>query len=90
MTKSELIEKVAAATGTTKNAAATALDAVLANVAAAIKTEGRMQVPGIGTFTVKQRPARAGRNPQTGKAIKIAARKAVTFKAAPGLKDGLK
>jgi DNA-binding protein HU-beta len=89
MRKPELITKVATSASLTKAAAADAVDAVFACVAEAIKADGRLQVPGVGTFTVKKRAAKMGRNPRTGKPLKIPAKKVVTFKAAPKLKQGL-
>jgi DNA-binding protein HU-beta len=91
MTKAELIEKVAAAHKgqVTKKLASEMVDAVFSNVAVAIKKEKRFSFPGFGTFVVRQRKARKGRNPQTGEAIKIKASKSVGFKAARTLKDTL-
>ena len=91
MTKAELIEKVAAAHKgqVTKKLASELVDAVFTNVAGAIKKEKRFSFPGFGTFVVRQRKARKGRNPQTGEAIKIKASKSVGFKAARTLKDTL-
>jgi len=91
MTKAELIEKVATAHKgqVTKKLASELVDAVFANVAGAIKKNKRFSFPGFGTFVVRQRKARKGRNPQTGEAIKIKASKSVGFKAARTLKDTL-
>jgi DNA-binding protein HU-beta len=91
MTKAELIEKVAAAHKgqVTKKLASEMVGAVFASVAGAIKKEKRFSFPGFGTFVVRQRKARKGRNPQTGEAIKIKASKSVGFKAARTLKDTL-
>ena len=55
----------------------------------AISNGGRFSYPGFGTFTVRERKARTGRNPRTGEAIKIPKSKTVAFKAAPGLKGDL-
>jgi DNA-binding protein HU-beta len=88
MTKAELIQKVQVE-GLTKAKAAGLVDAVFAAVAGAIKKTGRFAYPGFGTFKVRKRKARQGRNPQTGKAITIKASKTVAFKAAPGLKGKL-
>lgn len=92
MTKSELINSVharAADNGIelTKKATGELLDVVFEVVAGSIKQEERFSYPGFGTFTVKHRKAREGRNPRTGKPIKIPASYTVAFKPAPTLKD---
>lgn len=89
MTKADLIDAIAAKTGLTKRAAGEALDVALDNIKKGIKKEGRMSLPDFGTFTVKKRKARTGRNPQTGKAIQIKASKTVGFKPAPTFKKSL-
>ena len=92
MTKAELIERIH---GNMKNAALTKkltgelVDAVFTNLSWAIKKEKRFSYPGFGTFTVRNRKARKGRNPQTGELIKIKASKSVGFRAAKALKDVL-
>jgi DNA-binding protein HU-beta len=89
MTKAELIEAVAKSAKISKIAAGEAVDATFDSIAKAIKKSRRFQVPGFGTFTVRSRKARKGRNPQTGAAISIKASRTVGFKAAPVLKKGL-
>jgi DNA-binding protein HU-beta len=89
MTKAELIEAVAKSAKISKSTAGEAVDATFDNIAKAIKKSRRVQVPGFGTFTVRSRKARKGRNPQTGAAISIKASRTVGFKAAPVLKSGL-
>ena len=89
MTKAELIEAVAKSAKISKMAAGEAVDATFDSIAKAIKRSRRFQVPGFGTFTVRSRKARKGRNPQTGAAISIKASRTVGFKAAPVLKKGL-
>jgi DNA-binding protein HU-beta len=89
MTKAELIEAVAKTAKISKMAAGEAVDATFDSIAKAIKKSRRFQVPGFGTFTVRSRKARKGRNPQTGAAISIKASRTVGFKAAPVLKKGL-
>ncbi len=91
MTKADLISAVAesAGDGLSKKAVESIVDGVFNQVASAIAKDGRFAYPGFGTFTVKQRAARTGRNPQTGKSIQIPASKNVGFKAAPGLKGSL-
>ena len=91
MTKAELIEKVAGTKGLdlSKAAVEKLIDAAFDSIAGAIKKEKRFSVPGFGTFTVRSRKARTGRNPQTGAEIRIKASKTVGFKPAPSLKDSL-
>lgn len=89
MTKADLIDAVhAKADGLSKKAVGELVDATFDALADAVKS-GRFSYPGFGTFTVKENAAREGRNPQTGKAIKIAASKTVRFKPAPKFKDSL-
>ncbi len=89
MNKGDLIEEVAKAT-CTKKEAADAVDAVLAAITKSLKKGDAVTLVGFGTFDVKKRKARKGRNPQTGKEIKIAAKKVPVFKAGKGLKDAVK
>ena len=89
MTKAELIEAVAANARISKLTAGEAIDATFDSIAKAIKKSKRFQVPGFGTFTVRSRKARKGRNPQTGATITIRASRTVGFKAAPVLRKGL-
>ena len=88
MTKAELVH-VVAGKGLTKKAAAAMVDALFDTVAKSIKKEKRFSYPGFGTWTVRERKARMGRNPQTGAAIKIKASKTVGFKPSADLKKGL-
>ncbi|HQI25468.1 MAG TPA: HU family DNA-binding protein [Smithella sp.] len=74
----------------TKAAASKALDAYVATLTKELKKTGRMGIVGFGTFSVAKRKARQGRNPQTGKAIKIPAKKVVKFKAGKALSDKVK
>ncbi|UCD84988.1 MAG: HU family DNA-binding protein [Deltaproteobacteria bacterium] len=91
MTKVELIDKVADTKGLdlSKKAVGEVIDACFEAIAKAIRNEKRFSYPGFGTFTVRSRKARVGRNPQTGAEINIKASKTVGFKAAPGLKSSL-
>jgi DNA-binding protein HU-beta len=89
MTKGELIDAIAAKSGLTKRAASDALDVALEGIKKGIRKEGRMSLPEFGTFTVRKRKARMGRNPQTGKKIQIKASKTVGFKPAPSFKKSL-
>ncbi|HME44255.1 MAG TPA: HU family DNA-binding protein [Syntrophorhabdales bacterium] len=90
MTKAELIEKMAKDAKVTKAAADKAIDSFVDNVKKALKKGEKVTLIGFGTFSVTQRKARKGRNPQTGKEIKIAARKAPKFKAGSDLKKAVK
>jgi DNA-binding protein HU-beta len=80
MNKGELIEAVANEAKMTKADAGRALDAVITNVSKALKKGDKVILIGFGTFSVAKRAARKGRNPQTGKEIKIAAKKVAKFK----------
>lgn len=81
MNKAELIDKVAKDAGITKTQANEALDSFTGAVTAALKKGDRVTLVGFGTFSVSERAARNGRNPQTGEVIKIKARKVPKFKA---------
>ena len=90
MTKAELLNAVSAKVdGMTKKQTTDVVDAVFTALSEAICAGERLSYPGFGTFTVKQRAARDGRNPRTNEPIKIAASKTVNFKAAPKLKDAV-
>ena len=89
MTKGELIDSVAKSAKISKLAAGVAVDATFDSIAKAIRKSKRFQVPGFGTFTVRSRKARKGRNPQTGAVINIKASRSVGFKPAPVFKKGL-
>ncbi|MGG2576167.1 HU family DNA-binding protein [Pseudomonas aeruginosa] len=87
--KSELIEAIAASADIPKATAGRALDAVIESVTKTLAAGDSVTLVGFGTFAVKERAARTGRNPQTGKAINIAAAKIPGFKAGKALKDAL-
>ncbi|MCX6355038.1 MAG: HU family DNA-binding protein [Candidatus Aureabacteria bacterium] len=92
MNRAEMIEAVVANKKSgieTKAGADRALQAVLDAIKVGLKKDGLASVVGFGTFKVKTRAARMGRNPQTGESIKIGARKAVTFKASTDLKKSV-
>lgn len=89
MNKAQLIDEVAKVT-CTKKEAEMALDATFAAIQKALKKGATVTLVGFGTFRVSKRKARTGRNPQTGAAIKIAAKKVPVFKAGKGLKDAVK
>ncbi|MBQ7597519.1 MAG: HU family DNA-binding protein [Clostridia bacterium] len=90
MNKVELINAVAEKTGLTKKDADKAVAAVIASIEESLKTGEKVQLIGFGTFEVKERAARTGRNPQTGAAVEIAASKVPAFKAGAALKNALK
>jgi len=89
MNKGELIESVAAAAGLSRADATRAVDAVLDSVTRALSGGSSVSLVGFGTFTVKSRAARTGRNPRTGEAIHIAASRVPGFKAGKALKDAV-
>ena len=89
MNKAQLVEEVAKVT-CNKKEAELALGATLTAIKKALKKGDAVTLVGFGTFRVSKRKARTGRNPQTGKAIKIAAKKVPVFKAGKGLKDAVK
>lgn len=90
MNKTEYVAAVAEASGMTKAQAAIAVDACLAVITNSLKKGEAVQLTGFGTFGVAKRAARKGRNPATGKEIKIAASKAPKFKAGALLKKAVK
>ncbi|MBU2018853.1 MAG: HU family DNA-binding protein [Bacteroidetes bacterium] len=85
MNKAELIDSIASESGLTKADAKRALDGFVAVTAGALKKGDKISLVGFGTFGVSARAARTGRNPQTGKEIKIAAKNVVRFKAGSDL-----
>lgn len=87
MNKSDLISKIASDAGITKAQAQTALNSFTDATAAALKGGDKVILVGFGTFSISERSARTGRNPQTGKPIKIAAKKVVRFKAGTELSN---
>ena len=87
MNKTELVSAMADEAGISKKDAEKALKAFTDVVGEELKKGGKIQLVGFGTFEVSERAAREGRNPQTGKAMKIAASKAPKFKAGKALKD---
>ncbi|MEE9492455.1 MAG: HU family DNA-binding protein [Gammaproteobacteria bacterium] len=89
MNKTELIDAVAEAADLSKAAAARAVDAVLDSVVDTLRKGDQVSLVGFGTFEVRERAARAGRNPRTGETIQIKASKAPGFKAGKAFKDAL-
>ena len=89
MNKTELVANVAEKAGLTKKDAEKALGAVIESIEEALVEGDKIQLIGFGTFEVKDRAARTGRNPQTGKEIEIAASRNPVFKAGKALKDAV-
>ena len=87
MTLDELNSTVANATGLRKTEAAKAVTAVLGGIQTALREGQKVSISGFGVFQIVDRPEREGRNPKTGKSIKIAASKAVKFKPGKGLRE---
>ncbi len=87
MNKTELIAAAAESTGLTKKDTEKVLNAALESIAAALAQGDKVQISGFGSFEVKEREARVGRNPQTGEAMEIAASRIPAFKAGKALKD---
>jgi DNA-binding protein HU-beta len=90
MTKAELINQMANDAAISKAEAGKALNALTAAIGSALgKKDGKIGIPGLGTFSKTRRKARTGRNPRTGAEIKIKARNAVKFRAAKALQEDL-
>jgi DNA-binding protein HU-beta len=89
MTKVELINAVAAKTGLTKKDSEKAVSAVFGTIADTLKEGEKVQLVGFGSFEVKKRAARVGRNPQTKEAVEIPASVVPVFKAGKALKDAV-
>ncbi|TFH21753.1 MAG: HU family DNA-binding protein [Myxococcales bacterium] len=89
MTKQDLIDTVANATGLSKRGSAAAVEATIEGITKGIKRDKRLALSGFGTFIVRSRAPRSGRNPRTGEEIRIEARKTVGFRPAPALKTDL-
>lgn len=90
MNKTELVAAIAAKAELSKKDAEKALNAVIESIEEALKANDKVQLVGFGTFEVKERAAREGRNPATGAAMKIPASKAPAFKAGKAFKDAIK
>lgn len=89
MNKRELVEAVADTTGLAKSEAESAVDAVVTTISGALAGGDKVTLPGFGTFEVRERAARTGRNPQTGETMDISASKSAGFKPASALKQTL-
>ncbi|MCU4674196.1 HU family DNA-binding protein [Catenovulum sp. 2E275] len=89
MNKSQLIEKIAAGADISKASAGRALDSFIEAVSGALQEDDQVALVGFGTFSVRERAARTGRNPQSGETIEIAAAKIPAFKPGKALKDAV-
>ena len=89
MIKTELIEKIAAGSGLSKDASKKAIEATILALKDALKAGDKISLVGFGTFSVGERPAREGINPLTKEKIQIAAKKVIKFKAGADLADSL-
>jgi DNA-binding protein HU-beta len=89
MNKADLIDRIAAGCGISKTQAAGAIDTTVDSITGALKKGDRVALIGFGTFSISQRRARNGRNPQTGATIKIAARRVAKFTAGAELKKAV-
>jgi len=89
MNKAELIDAVASEADLSKADATRATDAVLDSITSALRKGDQVTLVGFGTFSVRERAARAGRNPQTGETIQIKASKSAGFKAGKALRDAV-
>ena len=89
MNKSELIDSIAEAADLSKASAGRAVDAAIDAITGALKNGDSVSLVGFGTYSVKHRAARQGRNPQTGETIQIAAANVPSFKAGKALKDAV-
>lgn len=89
MNKADIVDKIAGEAGITKTQASTALDSTVNCITASLRKGERVTLVGFGTFSTSQRKARTGRNPQTGKPIKIAAKRVAKFTAGAELKKAV-
>ncbi len=87
LTKKEIVESVAETVGITKTQAAQAFEMVFKTVVNTLERGEQVKISGFGSFNPKDKKARQGRNPKTGESIEISARRVVTFKASPVLKE---
>jgi DNA-binding protein HU-beta len=89
MNKAELIDAIAEAADISKASAGRALESAINSIISTLQSGGQVTISGFGTFTVRDRAARQGRNPRTGETIQIAASKSPGFKAGKAFKDAL-
>lgn len=89
MTKADIVAKISASTGLTKKDAAAMMATVFSIMKEQLETGEGIRISGFGTFTINQKQARRGRNPQTGEAITIQARRVIAFKPSSVLRDAI-
>ena len=89
MNKQELITKIAEKTNFSKKDATAALTALIDTITETLKAEGKLSIPSLGTFELREHAARIGKNPRTGEKVEISAKKVPAFKAAKALKDAV-
>lgn len=89
MNKGDLIDRVAGMTNLSKKDTAAAVDAVFDSIASALAQGDKVQIVGFGSFEVRERAARSGRNPQTGEPMEIEARRVAVFKPGKTLKESV-
>ena len=89
MAKPELISKIAEKSNLSKKDAAAAMDAFISTITETLKAEGKLAIPSLGTFELRERAARTGKNPRTGEKVEISAKKVPAFKASKALKDAV-
>ena len=89
MTKPELIAKIAEKSSLSRKEAAATLEALTSTITEALKAEGKLSIPSLGTFELRERAARTGHNPRTGEKVEIAAKRVPAFKPAKALKDAV-
>jgi DNA-binding protein HU-beta len=89
MNKSKLVDAIASGSGLTKAVASKVLDVFMTTVTSALKSGDQVVIPGFGSFSIGNRSARTGRNPQTGKTIEIKASRVPKFKAGKNLKEAV-
>ena len=89
MNKSDVVWHVAGETGLSRSAAESAVNAMLSGIAGSLARREAVSLTGFGTFGIRSRPARTGRNPRTGESLEIAASTAPTFKAGKPLRDAV-
>lgn len=89
MTKSQLLQELAAKSGRTKKEIVTVMEALVKMAYVQVKKEGEFVIPGLGKLVKVKRPARMGRNPATGEAIKIAAKTVIKFRVAKAAKEAV-
>jgi DNA-binding protein HU-beta len=90
MNKNDLTDRIALSAGISKAAAGKALDSLMEGITSSLEDGDKVTLVGFGTFSTSERAARTGRNPRTGKTLKIPAKKVVRFKAGSKLADAVK